>query len=126
MLRRGDRSCYDNVAADEIPEFVFRDPEGHMRTTHLYPGRGSIERAINAIIIDSNTEWRHDAALEVAYRYYSQNGRLGFVDQWFEEIDRPTGCTQGICFATLTHGFAPGEVPVMPPAVAPPGAETTP
>lgn len=125
MLRRGDRSCYDNVANDDIPEYSYRDPDGDMQTTHLYPGRGSIERAINAVIIDAHTEWRHDPALEVAYRYYSQHGRLGHVDQWFAELNRPSECTQGICFGTLTHGFAPGEIPVMPPTVPAPGFETT-
>jgi hypothetical protein len=124
MLRRGDRSCYENVAMNDIPEFVYRDPEGEMRTTHLYPGRGSIERAINAVIVDSDTEWRHDSALEVAYRYYVQNGRLGHVGEWFAELDRPSECSQGICFGTLTHGFAPGEIPVMPPTVPAPGTET--
>jgi hypothetical protein len=123
MLRRGNSSCYDNIANDDVPEFTFRDPDGDLHTTHLYPGRGSIERAINAIIIDSNTEWRHDSALEVAYRYYSQHGRFNGVSQWFGELDRPAPCTQGICFGTLTHGFAVDEIPSLPPTVPPPGAE---
>ena len=122
MLRRGDRSCYDHIATDDFPDYTYIDPDGVIRTTHLYAGRGSIERAINAIIIDSGTEWRHDAALEVAYRYYSQYGQFGLVDQWFDELDRPSACTQGICFGTLTHGFAPDETPGLPPVVAPPGA----
>ncbi len=124
MLRRGDRSCYDYVAMNDIPAYTYFDPEGDFRTTHLYPGRGSLERAINAVIVDADTEWRHDPALEVAYRYYSQYGRLGEVERWFPEIDRPTSCSQGICFGTLTHGFAEGETPELPPVVSPPGAET--
>jgi hypothetical protein len=96
MLRRGDRSCYDNVAMDDRPNFIFLDPDGVFRATHLYPGRGSIERAINAVIIDAHTEWRHDSALEVAYRYYSQYGRLGYTSECFAQIDRPSGCSQGI------------------------------
>lgn len=123
LLRRGDRSCYDNIAHDDTPNFTYLDPDGEIRTTHLYPGRGSIERAINAIIIDSETEWRHDSALEVAYRYYSQYGQFDGVDQWFSELDRPASCSQGICFGTLTHGFAPNETPGLPPVVLPPSAE---
>lgn len=115
MLRRGDSSCFDNVNNTDVPEFNFRGPDGKMRTTHLYPGRGSIERAINAIIVDSGTEWRHDDALEVAYRYYLNNHRLGQVGQWYAQLGRRSGCSQGLCFGTLTHGFAEGETPELPP-----------
>lgn len=121
MLRRGDSSCFDNVEMSDIPEYTFIDPTGARQTTHLHPGRGSIERAINAIIIDSGTEWRHDEALEVAYRYYFLHHRLPGVDRWFEHLDRRNICSQGICFGTLTHGFAPGELPCPPPVVPPPG-----
>jgi hypothetical protein len=71
MLRRGDRSCYDNVSTDEVPAFTYRDRKGQQHTTTLRAGRGSIERAIWAIIVNSGTEWRKDSSLEVAYRYYS-------------------------------------------------------
>lgn len=121
MLRRGDRSCYDNVDNTDIPEYAFVSLDGETKTTHLYPGRGSIERAIKAIIVDSNTEWRHDSALEVAYRYYYHYHTLSGFDQWFGELDgRPHGCPQDICFGTLTHGFAPSERPDLPPVVSPP------
>src|SRR5690606_3060019 len=76
MLRRGDRRCFDNVDYTTVKDFAFLGPDGKTKVTTLYPGRGSIERAINAIIIDANTEWRHDAALEIAYRYYSVHNRL--------------------------------------------------
>ncbi len=120
MYRRGDRSCYDNVAVEAVPDFTFVGPDGVIRTTQLHALRGSIERAINAIIIDAETEWRHDAALEAAYRYYLVNHRLAGVEQWFAELNRPSGCSQGICFGTLTHGFAAGELPTPPPVTAPP------
>ena len=120
MLRRGDSSCYDNVDMQEIPDFAFVDPNGNEQTTHLYPGRGSIEQAINAVIVTSNTEWRHDAGLEVSYRYYFTHHRSDNVVFWYQEIGHENNCSQGICFATLTHGFAPGETPALPPIVAPP------
>jgi hypothetical protein len=120
MLRRGDRSCYDNVDDSDIPNYKFVGPDGEEKITHLFPGRGSIERAIKAIIVDSATEWRKDPALEVAYRYYFNFQTLPGFEYWFSEISRPTGCGQDICFGTLTHGFAPDENPGLPPFVSPP------
>ncbi len=110
MLRRGDPACYDNIDLLDIPDFEFESPDGTTLITHLYPRRGSIERAINAIIIDSNTEWRHDSALELAFRYYSsQNGGNLDYTVWFQQLDRPSACDQDVCFGTLTHGFSPSE-----------------
>lgn len=120
MLRRGDSSCYENISLDDIPDYRFIGPDGEEKTTHLYAGRGSIERAINAVIVDSGTEWRHDAALYVAYRYYLSNSRFGLVPAWFEELDRSGGCSQGVCFGQLTHGFARDESPSLPPTIDPP------
>jgi len=121
MLRRGDPSCYDNVDMTDIPNFTFIDPKGEVRVTHLYPGRGSIERGINAVIVDSNTPWKHDEALEVAYRYYYANHTLPGFDEWGAHLmRRPAGCSQDLCFTTLTHGFAQNETPALPPAVSPP------
>ena len=120
MLRRKDSSCYDNVAMNDIPNYTFVDPRGETRTTHLYPGRGSIERAIKAIIVDSHTKWSHDPALELAYRYYFNHHTLPGFDQWFAQLDKRTGCAQDICFSMLTHGFAVGEIPGPPPTVSPP------
>ena len=120
MLRRGDQSCYENISLDDIPQYTFTGPDGKEKVTQLYAGRGSVERAINAIIIDSGTEWRHDAALYVAYRYYLFNSRFGLVPAWYEELDRSGGCSQGICFGQLTHGFARDESPSLPLTIEPP------
>lgn len=120
MLRRGDSSCYDNVEYSDIPNYTFIGPGGVQKTTHLYPGRGSIERAINAIVVDSGTDWDRDQALAVAYRYYFNHHRLAGIDAWSNQIDKLSGCGQDICFGVLTHGFAPGEIPEPPPIVAPP------
>lgn len=120
MLRRGDRSCYDNVDTRDIPNYSFVDPKGVTRTTHLYPGRGSVERAINAVILDSGTEWRHDSALAVAYRYYINFHRLPGVENWLPQIDKMSDCSLDLCFGLLTHGFAPGEKPGLPPVTRPP------
>jgi hypothetical protein len=122
MLRRGDSSCYDNVDNSDIPDYSFIGPDGNPKTTHLYPGRGSVERAISAIIVDSNTEWRHDSALEVAFRYYFDHHTLPGFEQWAEQLNgRPHNCSQDICFGTLTHGFSiEAETPSPPPTVPPP------
>ena len=122
MLRRGNASCYDNVDNSDIPDYEFIGPDGNPKSTHLYPGRGSIERAIKAIIVDSNTEWRHDSALEVAFRYYYAHQTLPGFEQWAEHLNgQPHGCSQDVCFGTLTHGFSLEEgSPDLPPTVPPP------
>jgi len=131
MLRRGDASCYENIDMTDLPSYTFPNPDHNpdkapslSYTTHLRPGRGSVERAINAIIIDARTdvtEWKHEAALDVAYRYYRRHSRFGMVDAWQPWLKRPaSGPDQDICFGTLTHGYAPGESPAPPPTVDPP------
>jgi len=128
LWRRGDPSIFDNLDMTELPDFRYRDPKGNSRSTHLYPGRGSIEKAINAII-NAGTPWKHDGGLEVAYRYYYDHKRQPDTDlgKWLQEIDRPTGVNQEICFSTLTHGLAANEPPAAPPTVPPPtpGGETS-
>lgn len=120
MLRRGDSRCYDNVSHDDIYEYAFIDSGGNDQVTHLKAERGSIERAINAIIVDSTTEWRHDAALEVALRYYHVYNRLGRIGYWYAEVDRINNCSQDVCFSSVTHGFAADEIPQLPPTVPAP------
>jgi hypothetical protein len=121
LWRRGDASIYDNIDNTDIPDYSWKDPDGHTHTTHLYPGRGSLERGVNAII-NAGTEWRKDAGLEVLYRYYSQYSKLAETNlsTWFSEIGRPVKASQDLCFTTLTHGFAPGETPADPPVCSPP------
>lgn len=124
MLRRGDRRCFDNVDLSDRPDYRFPSPDqaGVQFTTHLKPGRGSVERSIKAIAVDSGTEWRHDGALAVAYRYYLATGpTLEGLDTWRDYLDVEPRCWQDVCFGTLTHGLAPGEVPELPPTVPPPG-----
>lgn len=104
MLRRGDSSCYDNVENTHIPNYEFIGPDGVSKTTHLHPGRGSIELAIKAIIVDSGTEWRHDSALRVAFRYYFVHHTLPGIDQWAEQLSvHEVSCGQDICFGTQFH-----------------------
>jgi hypothetical protein len=124
MLRRGDSSCYDNIDMKDIPEYRFIGPDGVGRTTHLYAGRGSLERAIDAIIIDAGTPWKRAGALSVAYRYYLNHKQLQQTDlgRWARYLEDGSGrCFQDICFGTLTHGLARGEKPSPPPTVPPPG-----
>jgi hypothetical protein len=106
LLRRGDRSCYENEDPSHIPSFPVLGPDGILRTTQLKPGRGSLERAIKAIVVDSSTEWRHDPALEVAYHYYRHHGRQPGIGAWLPQIDERDRCVQDLCLTTLTHGFA--------------------
>jgi hypothetical protein len=114
MFRRGDNSCYENISLLDIPEYEFINPSGDIKQTHLYAGRGSIVRAINAIIVDSKTEWRHDSALAVAYRYYFFFHRNDDIALWSEELDRPAKCDQDICFGKLTHGFLESGLSLPP------------
>lgn len=122
MLRRGDSSCYDNVDNTDIPDYEFIGPDGVSRTTYLHAGRGSIERAIKAVIVDSGTEWRHDPALYMAYHYYFENHTLPGFEAWAEELEGgEASCGQDVCFGALTHGFAiEEEDPSLPPIVSPP------
>ena len=120
MLRRGSNACYENIDNTDVPTYTFTSPDGTLKTTHLYPGRGSLERAIKAIIVDSNTEWKHDSGLAVAYRYYYSHHKLDGIEQWPAQLDAIDSCSQDICFGMLTHGFAPDETPGPPPAIAPP------
>lgn len=122
MLRRGDSSCYDNVDNTDIPDYEFLGPDGVSRTTDLQAGRGSIERAIKAVIVDSGTEWRHDPALYIAYHYYFENHSLPGFEAWADELEGGEAtCGQDACFGALTHGFAiEEEDPSPPPTVLPP------
>ena len=120
MLRRGDRACYDNIDRSDLPNYSFLDPNGVFKSTRLSAGRGSIERAIKAVIVDSGTEWRHDAALAVAYRYYYNKHTLPGFESWVSQLDTFNDCAQDICFGTLTHAFAPGELPARTPVTPEP------
>ncbi|MCX6043739.1 MAG: hypothetical protein NT075_01405 [Chloroflexi bacterium] len=120
LLRRGDNRCFENIDNTDIPEYTYKGPDGELKTTHLYPGRGSIERAIKAVIIDSNTEWRHDSSLAVAYRYYYNHSKFAGIEKWPAQLERINNCNKDVCFGILTHGFSPGEKPGLPPVVSPP------
>lgn len=121
MLRRGDRRCFDNVDNADLPNFHFIDLKGFAHTTHLKPGRGSIEQAIKAIIVDSNTEWQRESALFVARRYYREYGRLAGFDQWAQYLGDKLECRQDLCFGILTHALNDNEPYTLPPTVPPPG-----
>ena len=121
MLRRGDRSCYDNVDNSNLPSFSYIDSKDRPQTTHLKPGRGSIERAIKAIIVDSNTPWQRESALFVAHRYYREYGRLDGFEQWAQYLGDNPECSQDLCFTILTHALNDNETYTLPPTVPPPG-----
>ena len=126
LHRRGDTSCFDNIDYSDVPNFRFQDKRGRSWVTHLRPGRGSLERAIDAIITDANTVWKREGGLTVAYRYYRKNKRSPQTASKWERfiVKRGTGhCSQSICFGDLTHGFGAGEDPGPPPTVPPPGGD---
>jgi hypothetical protein len=123
LLRRGDRSCYDNEDLSDLPNHPVLGPDDVLRTTHLFPGRGSLERAIKAIVVDSHTVWEHDPALEVAYHYYRHWGHLPGIGAWLPQIDERDRCATNLCLSTLSHGFAL-EFPLKA-LDAPPGGEAT-
>jgi len=109
LLRRGDRSLYDNVT-----------PEG----------AGSILKAIHFVVANPNNraksvEWKETAKpqLEFAYRYYRDPaiGRELRVGQRNRYIGRRS--VQMLHFGTLTHGFSPEETASSPPTIPPPGAQ---
>jgi hypothetical protein len=82
MLRRGDSACFDNVDTTNIPEYTFTGLDGERKTTHLYPGPGSI-------------------------RYDFKNSTLRGFEAWAEELEvGEVSCGQDACFGALTHGFA--------------------
>jgi hypothetical protein len=120
MLRRGDASCYDNVDDVARPNYTFTDPDGVEVTTQLHAGRGSLERAINAVIVDSGTEWRRPSALAVAYRYYRDHQTLGEVDAWRPYLQPGASSAQDLSFGNVTHALADGDRAPVPPSVAPP------
>jgi hypothetical protein len=122
LLRRGDRSCYDNQDLSDLPNHPVLGPDDVLRSTHLEPGRGSLERAIKAILIDSSTEWRHDPALEVALQYYLYHGREEGATLWRHEIDDRNACYTDLCLTTVTHGL-PSDHPLKGIDVIP-GGET--
>ncbi|GAB4339968.1 MAG: hypothetical protein Kow0037_25490 [Calditrichia bacterium] len=122
IWRRGDDTVFTNIDSTDIPNFSYSDHRGNRYTTHLKPGRGSLRRALNAIIIDSQTPYKRGNGLWVAYRFYLQKEKKITPDlaEWKKWLDRHARPSQGICFATLTHCFAETERPLPPPQIPPP------
>jgi hypothetical protein len=107
LLRRGDASLYTNIQPD---------------------GSGSLLRAIHFVIANpvnpsQSTDWsdNHKPTLEVTYRYYRDVPMA--LQLRFGQPDRFIGKKSGqlLHFGTVTHGFAPGESPGLPPTVPSPG-----
>lgn len=128
LWRRGDDTVFTNIDTTDIPRFTYTDHRGNRYTTHLKPGRGSLRRALNAIIIDSQTPYKRGNGLWVAYRYYrfGQDTISADLQQWRKWLDFHARPSQGICFATMTHGFGEGEIPLPPPQLAPPLSQESP
>ncbi len=107
LLRRADNSIYENLMSS---------------------GAGSLSRAIHFIIDnpvkpDRSTHWKEGTKqlLEITYRYYrdapsAEQLRFGQPDRYIGGASE-----QMFHFGTITHGFAPGEEPGLPPTVPSPG-----
>ena len=111
LLRRGDSSIYNNMTSS---------------------GAGSLLRAIYFVIHNPNSTsaslpWKSNRrqGLEMVYRYYATRGQLdpyigqqlgiGTRSRYVGSENNPNPH-----FGTLTHGFAVGEQPTLPPTVPPP------
>ncbi len=110
LLRRGDTAIYDNITSS---------------------GAGSLLRAIYFVIHNPNNtaaslpwKWNRRQGLEMVYRYYASQGHLdpyigqqlgiGTSSRYIGGENNPNPH-----FGTLTHGFAVGENPTLPPTVPP-------
>jgi hypothetical protein len=110
-LRRGDDSIYNNMTSS---------------------GAGSVLRAIYFVIHNPNNPaaslpWKSNRkqGLELIYRYYATQDRLdpyigqqlgiGSSSRYIGGENNPNPH-----FGTVTHGFAVGEQPTLPPTVPPP------
>lgn len=99
LLRRGDRSMYDNL---------------------FYNGNGSLEKASEFTVTPYGAASGRTAPFELAYRYY-RNPIIGSAIGVGGSRKISGGSnTVFLHFATLTHGFAPGENPGPPPTVPTP------
>jgi len=99
-LRRGDRRLYDNIASDRS---------------------GSILRAIKFVIANpTNAAMSYDwdpnrkAMLYITYRYYRDPAILARLN------NSALRSGHSVSYGRLTHSFASGENPALPPRVAPP------
>lgn len=105
LLRRGDRSIYDNITSS---------------------GAGSLKRAIHFLLNNPNDTsksvvWREGQkqTLEMTYRYY----RDSYMGKELRlNSTRYVGGKSGqmLHFGTLTHGFASNENPALPPVTPAP------
>ncbi len=116
LLRRGDKSLYDNIRNDNLV-YDFESPEGNDYQVVLPRGRGSLKKAV--LFILDNPSFQKPRALrsaaEVVHRYYRHPAMLKAVLR-----KRPTSGGRPLGFETLTHAFAEGENPGLPPTVSPP------
>jgi hypothetical protein len=105
LLRRGDKSMFDNVAPN---------------------GMGSIQQSILFVIQNPTQSWpwsnNHMPTLDISYRYYRDPAMCAELvcDDVTQRVISGEG-NRVMSFGTLTHGFAPDENPGPPPVVAPPG-----
>ena len=99
LLRRGDRSMYENIRSD---------------------GRGSLEKAMEFTVTPFGAYSSRSSIFELGYRYY-RNARIG-SSIGVGGSRKIAGGSNSVFlhFGTLTHGFALNENPGPPPTVPAP------
>jgi hypothetical protein len=112
LLRRGDDSLYTNIGRDASAQCASECTDA-----------GQLLKAILFLLNNPNgsVNWANSSkpSLELAYRFYQDSsiaGQLGIGGTRL--ILGRSG--QMVHFGTLTHGFAVGEQPTLPPTVPPP------
>lgn len=103
-LRRGDPALFDSVS-----KAAARTPGGKP----LPAGRGSIRNAIDFVL--DRVPWERKQSLMIAARYYRDPRMLAAARE-----GRPHGVGPDVNpFTTLTHDYADGETPALPPVTTP-------
>lgn len=99
LLRRGDRSMYDNINS---------------------ASRGSLERAMVFTVTPFGAFDSRSSIFELGYRYYRNPVIGASIGIGGSRSIAGSGNTVFLHFGTLTHGFAPNENPGPPPTVPAP------
>jgi hypothetical protein len=99
LLRRGDRSMYDNLHSN---------------------GNGSLQKAMEFTITPFGAYSSRTSIFELGYRYYRDPMIGAAIGVGGKRVIAGGTNTVFLHFGTLTHGFATNEEPAPPPTVPAP------